>query len=69
MILKDIGAERPRRIPKKGPRFPDAGFVVAGPAVPHATFRVPLEFVEPPVNFLEWLAKPENRLVAVLVKG
>jgi hypothetical protein len=69
MILKNIGAERPRRIPKKVPRSPDAGFVVAGSAVPYAIGWPSGKFVELPGDLFKPLSKPELRVVAVLVKA
>jgi len=50
---------------KQGRRFPDASFMMTDPAVPHSILRGPLECVEPPVDFLERLAKPDDGLVAV----
>jgi hypothetical protein len=60
-----VPGDFPGEIAEEGRRFPDAGFVVPDPAVPHPIFRGPLEFIEPPVDFLERLSKPDLRLVAV----
>jgi hypothetical protein len=54
---------------QKTPRFQYPGFGVADSAVPHAKRRPSSKFVEPPVNLFKPLSKPEQGVLAVLVKG
>jgi len=60
-----LAGDFPGDFAKQGCRFPDAGFMVPDPAVPHSIFRGPVECVEPSVDFLERLSKPHDGLVAV----